>query len=69
MSAHWSVPDPSAVQGHESEQRFALATTYRLLFERIGLFLNLALLGADKLSLQRRLDDIGHMDVRAREKA
>jgi protein-tyrosine-phosphatase len=69
MSAHWSVPDPSAVQGHESEQRFALATTYRLLFERIGLFLNLALLGADKLSLQRRLDDIGRMDVRAREKA
>ena len=69
MSAFWGVPDPSAVHGLESEQRFAFATTYRLLSERIGLFTNLALLGVDKLSLQRRLDDIGRMDVRAREKA
>jgi hypothetical protein len=69
MSAYWGVPDPSAVQGHESEKRFAFATTYRLLFERIGLFTNLALLGVDKISLQQRLDDIGRIDARAREKA
>ena len=69
MAAYWGVPDPSAVQGQESERRFAFATTYRLLFERIGLFTSLALLGVDRLSLQKRLDDIGRMDARAEEKA
>jgi protein-tyrosine-phosphatase len=64
VSAYWGVPDPSAVQGQESEQRFAFATTYRLLFERIGLLTNLAVLGIDKPTLQRRLDDIGRMNSR-----
>jgi arsenate reductase len=69
MGAYWGVPDPSAVQGQESERRFAFATAYRLLYERIGLFTSLALLGIDRLSLQRRLDDIGRTNVRAPEKA
>jgi arsenate reductase (thioredoxin) len=65
MSAYWGVPDPSAVQGTESERRFAFATTYHMLFERIGLFTNLALMGVDRISLQRRVDNIGRMNARA----
>ncbi len=59
MSAHWGPPDPSAVEGSESERRFAFADTQRMLFQRIGIFTNLPLASLDKLSLQRRLEDIG----------
>ena len=59
MSAHWGLPDPSAVGGSESERRFAFADTHRMLYQRIGIFTNLPLNSLDKLSLQRRLDEIG----------
>lgn len=59
MSAHWGVADPSAVEGNESEKRFAFADTHRMMYQRIGIFTNLPLTSLDKLSLQRRLDDIG----------
>jgi protein-tyrosine-phosphatase len=59
MSAHWGVPDPSAAAGTESERRFAFADTHRMLFQRIGIFTALPLAGLDRLSLQKRLDDIG----------
>jgi arsenate reductase len=59
MSAHWGLPDPSAVEGSESERRFAFADTHRMLYQRIGIFTNLPLSSLDRLSLQRRLDDIG----------
>jgi arsenate reductase (thioredoxin) len=59
MSAHWGLPDPSEVEGTESERRFAFADTHRMLYQRIGIFTNLPLSSLDKLSLQRRLDDIG----------
>jgi arsenate reductase (thioredoxin) len=59
MSAHWGLPDPSAVEGTESEQRFAFADTHRMLYQRIGILTNLPLASLDTLSLQRRLDEIG----------
>ena len=59
MSAHWGLPDPSAVVGSESERRFAFADTHRMLYQRIGIFTNLSLSSLDKLSLQHRLDEIG----------
>ena len=59
MSAHWGVPDPSAEDGTESERRFAFADTHRMLFQRISIFTALPLAGLDRLSLQKRLDDIG----------
>jgi arsenate reductase len=69
MTAHWGVPDPSASTGTESERRFAFADTHRMLFQRIGIFTNLPLSSLDKLSLQRRLDDIGRTKAPAAEKA
>ncbi len=59
MTAHWGVPDPAAVEGTEAERRLAFADTYRMLNNRISVFLNLPLQTLDQLSLQRRLDEIG----------
>jgi len=68
MSAHWGLPDPSAVAGSESERRFAFADTHRMLYQRIGIFTNLPLASLDRLSLQRRLDDIGRTQMTAAER-
>ena len=59
MSAHWGVPDPSAADGNEAERRIAFADTYRMLTNRISIFVNLPLTSLDKLALQKRLDEIG----------
>lgn len=69
MTAHWGVPDPSAAQGSESEKRFAFADTHRMLYQRIGIFVNLPLNSLDTLSLQRRLDDIGQTSADTPENA
>jgi protein-tyrosine-phosphatase len=59
VTAHWGVPDPSAAEGSEAEKRFAFADTHRLLYQRIGIFVNLPLASISKLALQTQLDDIG----------
>lgn len=59
MTAHWGVPDPAAVEGTEAEKHFAFADTYRMLSNRISIFVNLPMTSLDKLALQRRLDEIG----------
>jgi arsenate reductase len=63
MSAHWGVPDPAAVEGTPAEIGFAFAETYRMLSNRITIFTNLPLAKLDRLSLQRRLDEIGKTGV------
>ena len=60
MTAHWGMPDPAAVQGSEAERSVAFADTYRMLANRIGIFTSLPLNSLDTLSLQKRLDAIGH---------
>ena len=59
MSAHWGVPDPAAVEGNESEIRVAYAEAFRMLNNRISIFMNLPLHSLDKLALQKQLDKIG----------
>jgi protein-tyrosine-phosphatase len=59
MTAHWGLPDPSLVLGTEAERRLAFADTHRMLNQRISIFVALPLATLDRLSLQRRLDDIG----------
>jgi len=61
MTAHWGVPDPAKFVGSEAETAVAFADTYRLLANRIDLFVNLPISRLDKLSLQKRLDQIGKM--------
>jgi protein-tyrosine-phosphatase len=59
MTAHWGMPDPAAAQGSPAEIALAFAETYRMMNNRLSLFMNLPLASLDKLSLQKRLDEIG----------
>jgi protein-tyrosine-phosphatase len=59
ITAHWGVPDPAAAEGTEAERRLAFADAYRMLSNRIGIFVNLPIASLDRLSLQKRLTDIG----------
>lgn len=59
MTAHWGVPDPAAAEGSEAERRLAFADAYRMLRNRISVFTSLPIKSIDRLSLQKRLDDIG----------
>jgi len=69
MTAHWGVPDPSEATGTEAERRLAFADTHRMLYQRISIFTNLPIDSLDKLSLQKRLDDIGRSQSAASETA
>jgi len=59
MSAHWGLPDPARFQGADAETAVVFADAYRMLNNRISLFVNLPIRGLDRLSLQKRLDQIG----------
>jgi arsenate reductase (thioredoxin) len=59
MTAHWGVPDPAAATGTEAEVRFAFADTLRMLTNRINIFVSLPLAKLDRLSLQKKLEEIG----------
>ncbi|MFM9967028.1 MAG: arsenate reductase ArsC [Burkholderiales bacterium] len=59
MSAHWGLPDPTAVEGSDEEKREAFSTIFRQMSARIGIFTNLPMDKLDKLSLQKKLNEIG----------
>jgi arsenate reductase len=59
MTAHWGVPDPAAAEGSDSEQHLAFADAYRMLSNRISVFVSLPIRSLDRLTLQRRLQEIG----------
>jgi arsenate reductase len=59
MTAHWGIPDPAAVEGSSAEQHAAFLEAYRMLRNRITLFLALPLRSIDGMSLRNRLTEIG----------
>ena len=61
MTAHWGVPDPAEATGTEAEIGLAFKDAYRMLERRIAIFTALPIRSLDRLSLQARLKDIGHM--------
>ena len=65
MTAHWGVPDPAAAEGSEAERRLAFADTMRMLTQRISIFVNLPISSLDRLTLQKRLDEIGSGEARS----
>ena len=62
MTAHWGIADPAEATGTPAEVGLAFKEAYRLLNQRIGIFTSLPLRSLDKLSLQRKLREIGEME-------
>jgi arsenate reductase len=60
MTAHWGLPDPAKAEGGEAERNLAFADALRMLTNRISIFVSLPLDKLSKLSLQKKLDEIGH---------
>jgi arsenate reductase (thioredoxin) len=68
MTAHWGVPDPAEARGSEAEIALAFKDAYRMLAQRIGIFTALPIRSLDKLSLQKKLREIGRVtDTVAKE--
>ena len=67
MSAHWGLPDPVQATGNEIEQRLAFSEAYRLLRNRLTIFVSLPISSLDNLALQKNLDQIGRNTDKAPE--
>src|SRR5579871_450471 len=59
MTAHWGLEDPAAFVGPEQTQRDRFRRAFLELENRIRIFMSLPLATLDRLSLQRRLEQIG----------
>ena len=68
MTAHWGLPDPAKATGTEAEKAFAFDDCFRMLNQRISIFVNLPIEQLSKLSLQKHLEDIGKMPREAPSK-
>ncbi len=62
MSAHWGIPDPAAAEGTDAERALAFSEAYRMLENRISVFTSLPFTSIDRLTLKKRLDEIGRQD-------
>ena len=61
ITAHWGVPDPAAADGSEIEKRHTFREAFRLLENRIKLFVSLRPEGLDRFTLTQRVADIGRV--------
>jgi len=59
MTAHWGVPDPAEITEQGAEGGLKLAEIYRMLNNRIDIFVSLRMESLDKLALKKRLEEIG----------
>jgi arsenate reductase len=69
MTAHWGIEDPAAVEGSDIERERAFEQAFRYLRNRIMAFVALPMDKLDRLTLGRRLADIGEMDGATRTTA
>ena len=60
MSAHWGVEDPAAFVGGDERTLQMFRKVYGYLDNRIKIFVALPMASLDRLTLQKRLDRIGH---------
>ena len=67
ITAHWGVPDPSAVVGNETFRMLAFREAFRMLNRRIRIFASLPIASLDRLSLTRQVEAIGRLRPDAAE--
>ncbi|MCS6922367.1 MAG: helix-turn-helix domain-containing protein [Elioraea sp.] len=61
ITAHWGVPDPAKFEGNRAQRGQFIADVYRMLFNRISIFVSLPMKSLDRLALQKRVDEIGRL--------
>jgi protein-tyrosine-phosphatase len=61
MTAHWGISDPPEAKGSEAEIALAFKDAYRMLHQRIAIFVALPMRSLDRLTLQSKLKDIGRI--------
>jgi arsenate reductase (thioredoxin) len=61
VTAHWSTPDPAAVEGNEAARMLAFREAFRSLERRIVLFRALPLASLDRLARERESAAIGRL--------
>ncbi len=59
ITGHWGLPDPVKAVGTDAEKALVFAQTYAALRRRVQAFVELPFGTLDRLSLQRRVDDLG----------
>jgi protein-tyrosine-phosphatase len=59
MTTHWGIPDPAAAGGPDEDKRKAFFQAYSQIRRRVSIFTSLPMEKLDRLTLQRRLDEIG----------
>jgi ArsR family transcriptional regulator, arsenate/arsenite/antimonite-responsive transcriptional repressor / arsenate reductase (thioredoxin) len=59
MTAHWGVEDPAAFVGNDEQTLKVFRGIYGQLENRIKIFASLPIRSLDKLTLQRRIEEIG----------
>ena len=65
MTAHWGIPDPAAVEGSDDDKCKAFVDALRVLLSRIRILTSLPLDKLDRMSLQRKLDELGKTPANA----
>lgn len=65
LTAHWGIEDPAAVEGTNVERLKAFATAFRYLRNRIAILRALPFEKLDRLSLHKRLREIGDVGDKA----
>lgn len=62
LTAHWGVADPADVKGSDVDKMNAFRAAYRILNERVKLFVNLPVESLNAAQLKRHLDEIGTVE-------
>jgi arsenate reductase len=61
VTTHWGIPDPATVDGSEAERMLAFRDAYRMLERRIKIFLSLPLASLDRVTITRKVQEIGRL--------
>jgi arsenate reductase (thioredoxin) len=59
ITAHWSIPDPAAVEGSSEEIERAFRDAFFTLERRVELFLSLPHASLDAMAMKSKCDEIG----------